>query len=666
MLPCFLNCPAHLRARSDLRLRLVLCEEDLRLRYGGSVRLCGSGTTVDNPVDWDVRIILDNAAFDAHEHIYWSQEAALRTQEQSKINHLNFDIRIYPSRLWYEVGSLALDAFELRPPQVASVDAPETPEGIEQAKETIAKHKDEPEFHILIGSLMFMRGDTDTALQAFMKAVQLDPMIPGGWLNIGNVYYANREYRKAAVYYRRAILLKPDYAKAFVNMANTLVMLGVHRSAVPFYERAIKIEPDVAAAHHNKANCLTYLKQFAGAESALNRALELSPDDKTILNTLGNLRVTQGFEYAAAAAYRTALMMDPRYAPVYTNLANIYTNLGRQKDATLNYERGLVIDPKNPGVRYNLALAYLRAGNYRLGWRAYESRWKFHELSTKQRGFKQPQWAGEDLRGRTILIHAEQGMGDTFQFSRYVPYVARRGGVCYFEVQHGLQRIMASLDGVKKICTRGIQLPDFDLHCPLLSMPAIFKTELDTVPQNIPYLRAWDWEVREARKQWPQSGFRVGINWAGNPKYKKDKERSFSLSEFAPLDIDGVTLFSLQKGQATAQIEKYKDRLTVIDASARARDFAETAALIETMDLIITSDSSPAHLAGAMGKEVWLLLAYLPDWRWMNGPTTPWYPNMKIFRQTAPGDWRGVMDRVRSALEVRSRQPVLSTMVQEF
>ena len=452
---------------------------------------------------------------------------------------------------------------------------------------------------------MFMRGDKTTALQAFIRAVQLDPMLPSGWLNIGNVYYDFGEFRRAAVYFRRAIEIKPDYAKAYTNMANTmLVMLGVHRSAIPFYEREIELDPDLAPSHHNKANCLTYLKQFGAAEIALNRALELVPGDEKILNTLGNLRTSQGLEYAAGAAYRLAIRVAPRYAPLYTNLANIYMNLGRPNEAIINYERGLVIESRNPGVRYNLALAYLRAGNYRLGWRAYESRWKFHELSTKQRDFTQPQWKGEALDGKRILIHAEQGMGDTFQFCRYVPFVARRGAVVYLEVQHGLQRIMASLDGVKLVCTRGLKLPEFDVHCPLMSMPAIFKTEVATVPHNILlYLRPWEWEVKQAREQWQQPGFRVGINWAGNPKYKKDKERSFSLREFTPLMMDGVTMFSLQKGPAALQIDKYRDEITVVDASSKAKDFAESAALIVTMDLIITSDSSvAAHLSAAMGK----------------------------------------------------------------
>lgn len=652
--PKLLSSPVHLQTDSLHRLRLLLCSEELAVRYGGVVWLTGSALTDSDPADWDVRVVIDDKTFDARERIYWSTESALRTREQRKWNHLNFDIRIYPGRLWYEGSALRLARFE---PGLVSqpFDSTETPEGIEQAKKTIAQHKDNPEFHMLIGSLMFMRGDKKTALQAFTRSVQLNPELAGGWLNIGNVYYDFKEFRKAAIYYRRAIVLKPDYAKAYTNLANTLVQLGVHASAVPLYDKAIQLEPDLAPSHHNRANCLTYLKQFDAAELSLNRALEIEPGDERVLNTLGNLRSTQGLEYGSAAAYRLAILMAPRYAPLYTNLANIYMNFGWSKEAILNYERGLVLEPKNPGVRYNLALAYLRAGNYRLGWRAYESRFGFNELSVKPRAFSQPLWKGDPIRKKRILLHAEQGLGDTFQFSRYVPLVAEWfGAICYLEVQHGLQRIMASVWGVTKICTRGMALPEFDVHCPLMSLPAVFGTTLNTVPVRIPYLSAWNWEVSEARLRWPQPGFRVGINWAGNPKYKKDKVRSFSLSEFAPLADLAVTFFSLQKGPATRQIEKYRDIIDVVDASSDAKDFAETAALISTMDLIITSDSSPAHLAAAMDKEVWLLLSYLPDWRWMeSGESTPWYPNMRLFRQTAAGDWFGVMVRVREELRKR-------------
>lgn len=616
--------------------------------------LVGSGLKQDNPSDWDVRVIVSNDVFDAHDHHFWGMESVLRSTSFSKMLKLEFDVRIYPVRLWYVGDALRLTSYEVELVRYVPNPKP-TEDEIEANRQLIDKHKANPDFHVLLGALVYMRGDRLTATQAFMRAIQLDPKSASAWLNLGNVFYDAGEHRKAAVYFQRAIALKQDYAKAFVNFANTLVHLHAHAQAIPFYDRAIELEPETAAAYHNKANCLTHLKRFAESEVALEKALSFEPCDEKILNTLGNLRMSQGDGYAAGAAYMLAIAVAPRYATLYTNLGNIYSDMGRAKEAIASYERGLVLQPKNPGVRYNLALAYLRSGNYRLGWKAYEGRFGFKELDAKPRAFKQPEWKGEDITGKRILIHAEQGLGDTFQFCRYVPLVARLGGIVCFEVQHRLQRILTTVDGAKLILTRGLALPEFDVHVALMSLPSIFKTDIHTVPMNIPYIRPWAWEVEGIRKRFPQQGLRVGIGWAGNPKYKKDKDRSFSLSEFAVLgSLEGVVWFSLQKGTATQQIEKYQSDIAVIDASSDAKDFAETAALIETMDLIITSDSSPMHLAAAMGKEVWLLLSYLPDWRWMDaGDTTPWYPNVRLFRQTSDGDWAGVFARVRAALAER-------------
>jgi len=657
-LPQFEGSPEHLRGRADLRLRLMLCAEELHMRYPCDVYLCGSGLQREDPEDWDVRGIFANEVFDEHGPSYWAMEAALFTTEQEKLQGLALDVRLLPSRLFYRLGALSLDRHEASAaPEWPILTAP-SPEEIAYGKEVIEQNKHLPDFHVLLGSVMYARGDKQTALQAFLKAVELEPENHGAWLNVGNILYDWGEFKRAAVYYRRALILKPDYAKGYLNMANVLVQMGNTVSALPFYDQALKIDPEMGAGYHNRGNCLIALKKYDAAEKDLMRALELEPDDERVYNTLGNLRTSQGLEYTAGAAYRTAILVNPKYAPLYTNLANIYANLNRQRDAIVNYERGLILDPKNPGVRYNLALAYLRAGEYRLGWRAYEGRSDFRELNVKKRDFGKPRWDGSPLEGKRILVHCEQGLGDTIQFARYIPLVERMGGKVYFEVQHGLQRLMSTVDGAKMICTRGMPLPEFDLHCPLMSLPAIFKTDIDTVPRNVPYLRAWKWEAEQMWRRYPLrwhgsgSYLRVGISWAGNPKYKKDHERSFSLSEFAPLaDVEGVNFYSLQKGPAAQQIEKYQDRIMVFNASENAKDFAESAALIDTLDLVISSDSSPMHLAAAMDKEVWLLLAYLPDWRWIDGEKTPWYPNVKIFRQTSPGDWAGVFLRVRQALE---------------
>ena len=285
-------------------------------------------------------------------------------------------------------------------------------------------------------------------MHAFWHATRLDPNCAPAWLNLGNVLSDGDDCRKAIACYARALKAKPDYAKAFVNMGNALAKMHLNSSALTFYDRAIGIDPKMAAAYPNKASCLTALKRYREADNYIFKALDLGEFDERLFNTLGNLRAAQEMNYAAAAAYRVALLMNHKYAPLHTNLGNIYSNIGNMPDAIAEYERGLILEPTGAGVRYNLALAYLRTGDYRLGWPAYESRWGFHELCTKPRGFTQPEWHGEPFQDKRILVHAEQGMGDTIQFCRYLPLVARRGGVVFFEVQHRLQRLMATVEGV--------------------------------------------------------------------------------------------------------------------------------------------------------------------------------------------------------------------------
>ena len=637
-------------------VRLMLCAEEMRLRFPDAwIWLSGSALYEAEPEDWDVRIVLPNCMFDKHNSIYWNTEAVVLTQMQRKSNHLNFDIRIYPARVWYIGEALCLTQYKsAAAPERQVVERQATEQELERNLRVIEAQKNNPEFHILIGSLMFLRGDQDTALQAFIRAVQINEKCAQGWLNIGNVKYEKKLYREAAVYYYRALTLKPDYGKAYCNLANTFSHLNAHAQAMTFYEAAIRCEPGIAAYYHNKGSCLTALQRYREADAALCKALELDVDEK-ILNTMGNLCAAEENLHGAAAAYRVAIKVAPKYAPLYTNLANIYSSLRMTAEARLSYERGLVLEPNNPGCRYNLALDHLREGNYRTGWHLYESRFEFHELKTKQRQFDPPRWHGEPIAGKRILIHAEQGMGDTFQFARFVPELYKQTGAhIVFEVHHGLQRLAASVYGVREVYGRGAPLPRFDMHCPLLSLPFMFGTTLANLPSPRRYMNAPEADVEQMQRMWPRMGFRIGIAWAGNPKYKADKVRSFSLREFAALADAPVTMFSLQKGPMVSQIEKYKDVMSVVDASSQHRDFAESAALMETMDLIITSDTSVAHLAGAMGKEVWVLLAHLPDWRWMNtGDSYPWYPAMRLFRQESPGDWAEVFARVRVALTQR-------------
>jgi len=328
------------------------------------------------------------------------------------------------------------------------------------------------------------------------------------------------------------------------------------------------------------------------------------------------------------------------------------------------HETAVESDPQSAGARYNLALTRLRLGDWQRGWPEYEARWRFREVHRGPRIFKQPRWQGEPLDGRRVLLHAEQGLGDTIQFCRYATLVAARGGVVILQVQAAVERLMRSLPvvrcGLAETALLGVRRggpPEFDLECPLMSLPAVFATTVDTVPWPGAYLGADPELVFAKRMQFPSiqpahASLRVGLAWAGNPRYKADRQRSMQLAQLLPLlRMRGITWISLQKGPAAQQLAALPDDVFVWDGSSRDRDLAETAALVATLDLVITTDTCVAHLAGAMAKPVWILLPYLADWRWMQQTeTTPWYPTARLLRQRTSGDWAEVVQRVIACL----------------
>jgi hypothetical protein len=343
-----------------------------------------------------------------------------------------------------------------------------------------------------------------------------------------------------------------------------------------------------------------------------------------------------------------------------SNRGNSLLELGRDDDALRAQEEAVERDPHSAGHRYNLALTRLRLGDWERGWKDYETRWRFREVHRSPRVFKQPRWQGEPLAGRRILLHSEQGLGDTIQFCRYTTLVVECGGRVVLQVQRPVARLMESLaavrDGHAVIAVQGSAPAEFDLECPLMSLPAVFGTTTDTVPWTGAYLGSSDRrEILTETAGVPARDFlRIGIAWAGNPRYKADRQRSTSLDTLVPLlRIERVNWISLQKGEAAAQLCDLPQGVSVVDGSSRDTDLADTAALIDTLDLIITTDTSIAHLAGAMGKPVWILLAHLGDWRWMQSiENTPWYPTARLFRQQARGDWRELIGRVASELSL--------------
>jgi hypothetical protein len=406
-----------------------------------------------------------------------------------------------------------------------------------------------------------------------------------------------------------------------------------------------------------------------GAWGWLRWALARDPEQPEALNMQGILLHAERRFPEAVAAFACA--EDLGHLAASSNRGNTLLDMGRMIEALIAQETAVERDPTHPGARYNLALTRLRLGDWERGWPGYEARWRFREVHRTPRIFTQPRWQGEPLHGpegdRRILLHAEQGLGDTIQFCRYATLAAARGGYVILQVQPAVERLVRSLavvrSGQAEVALLGAPLPPFDLECPLLSLPAVFATTVETVPSPGPYLNAEPATVFAKYKQFPDArpgsrSRRIGLAWAGNPRYKADAQRSIALETLLPLlRVTDITWISLQKGAAVEQLTALNDELFVWDGSSADADLAETAALLATLDLVITTDTCIAHLAGAMAKPVWILLPHLSDWRWMQRlETTPWYPTARLLRQRTPGDWSGVVYRVLRDL-LALRQP---------
>lgn len=593
--------------------------------------------------------------------------------------HLILKLREGHGKTWALLGDIEMRRRNFKDALSAFVPALKLPSGAAMAAQSLGnqlcrEHRYEEACRIYARGLRFAPGDanlhfslgaaaagmgkTAEARASYQEALRKQPNFPEAHLNLGNLFFDEKIFTAAASAYARAIALRPGYMKAHCNLGNALCSMGRYTRAIGCYERALEIDAEALAAQHNLGNALLHERDYVRAEECFRAVLEAEPERPELYNSLGNALRQQHRDLEAEACYGKAVSLKPDFAAAHINLANTLLQLGRMEEIKQHYQRGLELEPASPGGQYNYALLLLREGNYPEGWLRHEWRWDFHELHQRRRNFPQPQWRGSDLNGATILLHAEQGLGDTLQLVRYVPLVAARGGRVILEVQPRLQRLLANVEGVECIIARGDALPEFAYHCPLMSLPLAFRTTVETIPSAVPYVHADPGLIADAWQRYPRQDGRprVGLAWAGNPKYKGDQQRSMTLEQLAPLaEIENAVFYSLQFGAGAEQIAATSDRLPVVDTASQHADFAETAAVAATLDLVISVDTSIAHLAGAMGLPVWVMLAHLADWRWMEQRSdNPWYPTTRLFRQPSPGDWTSVVANLRDAL----RQPV--------
>ncbi|MBB3264398.1 tetratricopeptide (TPR) repeat protein [Azospirillum sp. OGB3] len=574
-----------------------------------------------------------------------------------------------------------------------------------------------PEYRANLAMLHQARGNPAAAAEEYRAALRLCPDSAALAFPLAGAARQAGQSGLALAAYRRTILIQPDLAEPMVQAGILLRYAGRTGEAASALRRAVRLRPDHGEAWHHLG---VALQRIGGpdAATALAQAVALLPEDATPRLNLGRAHYDAGRWGAAAAALRGALALDPandgalellaaarhkvggegeavtalrrllRLRPDAANgwyalslaepgapgalrralalqpdhrnaLSGLANRLRDQREIAASlrlHDRAVRLEPASAEARWNRSLARLLAGDLPGGWEDYEARWGVADFPTKPRGLPQPLWCGEDIAGRTILLHEEQGRGDAIQFVRYAPLVAARGARVLLEVGADLVPLFRGLPGVERVVARGEPLPAFDWQCPLLSLPRAFATRLETIPATVPYLTADPARAAAWRERLAGGGLAVGLVWAGNPQFAGDRKRSPGLAALIPLlAVPGCRFFGLQLGPGHDDLAGRAMPSAFTDLAPEIRDFADTAAIMASLDLVVSSCTAPAHLAGALGVPLWVLLSHAPDWRWLlDRADSPWYPTARLFRQPRPGDWAAVAAEAAAALAERT------------
>ncbi|HWK43946.1 MAG TPA: tetratricopeptide repeat protein [Stellaceae bacterium] len=542
------------------------------------------------------------------------------------------------------------------------LQALERPEEAEASfRNALRLHKNYPEAQHNLGNLLRGMGRAEEAEACYRTAIALNPDYTEAHNNLGTLQVDAMRLAEAEACFQATLRLDPRLFETHYNLGNVLRRLDRPDDALASYRTALQLKPDFVDARVALAVLLHLLGREDEAETCYRDVLALKPDLPIANNNLGNLLLKVDRMAEAEACYRVALAAHPEFPEAHYNLGLTLHALGRDEEPETYYRTALRLKPEYPEAHYALALRLLATGRLAEGWQEYEWRWKVAaEAGTlKIVDYGKPRWTGEPLGDRVLLVHAEQGFGDTLQFCRYLPMVAARGRVV-LQVQPALVTLLSGIPGIERLIADGDPLPDFDLECPMLSLPLACGTTLETIPAMSPYLtaeptRAMHWRERLA----DLPGLRVGLHWSGDPRRYDpnsaaiDRRRSMALRALADLGgIDGVSFVSLQKGEPARQAAQPPAGMVLHDWTNELTDFADTAGLIDGLDLVIGVDTAVSHLAGALGKPIWLLNRYDTCWRWLlDRDDSPWYPSLRQFRQPHAGDWPSVVRNVREALD---------------
>jgi tetratricopeptide (TPR) repeat protein len=507
----------------------------------------------------------------------------------------------------------------------------------------------------LLGVIKLQGGKAGAACAHFEQALKLDPASAPAMSNLGMALAALNRDQEALAILDKAVALMPGSIEAISNRGNVLMKLNRAAEALAAFDGALALAPGFPGARANRGNALAALGRFEEALAQYDAVLAVLPTHAETYLNRGSALTALSRAAEAITAFDRAIALRPDYVRAHIGRGSARQALNQQHEALADFERAIALDKSSADAHHNASLARLTLGDYRRGFEQYEWRWQRSGMPARRRNFGRPLWLGEyPLARKRILVAAEQGLGDCIQFARYVPMLADAGATVVLEAPPPLLSLLAGLDGAAEVVARGDPLPAFDVYCPAGSLPRALRTEMSTIPAAIPYLQANEariatWRDRIERLPKP----RIAVVWSGSPDHANDRNRSMQLRQMVPLFALAAGFVSVQRDLRPADAQELARQPSLTHVGDALADFDDTAAVLALVDLVITVDTSVAHLAGALGRPTFVLVPFCPDWRWMLARAdSPWYPTARLFRQPAVGDWESVIARVAEAVRV--------------
>jgi len=530
-------------------------------------------------------------------------------------------------------------------------------------KKALAVNDQNLEVHFNLANIYYHQGNVTDAITHYQKAIECDQNCAAAHFNVGLAFKKQEKFDRAITHLKKVTELNPTHVKARMHLGSCYHSKNKYDLALEQFNKILEQDTFNFEAMHNIGVVLRSQEKLDESIKMLRKAYSLAPKNLSIILDLANTLNMQEHTEEALTLYKKISEINPNVIEARYNTAYTLKKLGHFKEAIAIYEELLKIKSDYPSARFGLSLAYLATGDFERGWPLYESRWAAYNETPKK--FSEPTWEGQDLTGKTILLYAEQGYGDTFEFARYALEIKQKyGAKIILEVQKPLTKVLSLCPYLDHVIPSGNTLPMFDYQIPLMSLPLIFKTTVNTVPVQIPYLYADEQLIAEWKEKLASDkNFKIGICWQGNPNYRTQflraavAHKSMRAEMFAPLaKIPGVTLYSLQKMSGEDQLKDLNGKVMIHEFGADFDNahgrFMDTAAVIKNLNLVVTIDTSICHFAAALGAPVWNLLPCPADWRWMvECDDTPWYPNMRLFRQPKSGDWDSVIERVTQEIK---------------